>query len=508
MRLGLHRGGDHFGLGRLGPAVEDVLARRAVEHRGFLRDHGDPAAQAVLRHAAHVAPADQYPAAFDVVEPEQQADQRRLPCPRGADDAQLLAGADVEIDRFDPAGLAAIGEADMVEADRGGVGFQRHRIGGVGQGMGRAEGAHAVLDLAQVGVDRHQGEADPAGHLGDAERDGPDRGDVAGGRAAPGPEPQHRPGQQRRHQPRHRHQREPEEGRDIAEVERAVAIPRHRRQGHAVFQRVVGEELHRPHVRDRVDHQPRGRRPCRGPRGGALAHLGQPPGDEAQIAHQPQRQKRGDLPVDGDEQRRRGDHRGEREDDGVQPLDGDVHHRPAALHFLLRDAAGEVVVEIGDRLPQRPAVQPGQRQRADIGPDHHGLHRRGRAQHQRPQHHHQQEDADQVERMVGKEPPRGRGEREVDHVAEEDRHHHLDRAGGDRDHRGQRQHRVGPLQAPGQEAPEGLRRRRVGAGEGVDHLCQAVQPDPAGDVHKGHSAASLCGSVPMKPPDCRAQNPA
>jgi hypothetical protein len=50
---------------------------------------------------------------------------------------------------------------------------------GCRSGGGRGQRAHAVLDLAHVGVDRHQREADPAGHLRDADRDRTRRRDIA-----------------------------------------------------------------------------------------------------------------------------------------------------------------------------------------------------------------------------------------------------------------------------------------------------------------------------------------
>jgi adenine-specific DNA methylase len=56
MRLGPFRGGEDLLVGGVGAAVADVLHRRAVEHRGFLRDHRDLVAQAVLRHAADIHP--------------------------------------------------------------------------------------------------------------------------------------------------------------------------------------------------------------------------------------------------------------------------------------------------------------------------------------------------------------------------------------------------------------------------------------------------------------------
>ena len=54
-------------------------------------------------------------AAFDVMQPQQQRDQRGLAGPRGADDADPLARRDPQVQPLDPAGATAIGEADVVK---------------------------------------------------------------------------------------------------------------------------------------------------------------------------------------------------------------------------------------------------------------------------------------------------------------------------------------------------------------------------------------------------------
>jgi hypothetical protein len=93
--LGAAGGGDHLGLGGVGAAVEDVVAHRAVQQRGVLRHHADVRAQAVLRDLGDVLAVDQQPARLDVVEAQQQVDERRLARARAADQADLLARLDV-----------------------------------------------------------------------------------------------------------------------------------------------------------------------------------------------------------------------------------------------------------------------------------------------------------------------------------------------------------------------------------------------------------------------------
>ena len=55
--------------------------------------------------------------------------------------------------------------------------------------------------------------------------------------------------------------------------------------------------------------------------------------------------------------------------DDVDRFDRDIGQRARGLHLLLRDASGEVIVEEGHRLAQRPAMQTRQDQRVDIGAD-------------------------------------------------------------------------------------------------------------------------------------------
>jgi hypothetical protein len=84
----------HVGVAGVRAAVEDVVAHRAVQQRGVLRDHADLRAQAVLRDAGDVLAVDQDAALLQVVEAQQQVDQRALAGARAADQADLLARAD------------------------------------------------------------------------------------------------------------------------------------------------------------------------------------------------------------------------------------------------------------------------------------------------------------------------------------------------------------------------------------------------------------------------------
>ncbi len=90
----------------IGPAVEDVVADRAVQQRGVLRHQADLAAQRILRDVGDVLPVDEDAAALDVVEAQQQVDQRRLAGARAADQPDLLAGRDGQRQILDDPALA------------------------------------------------------------------------------------------------------------------------------------------------------------------------------------------------------------------------------------------------------------------------------------------------------------------------------------------------------------------------------------------------------------------
>src|SRR5262249_53509630 len=100
-----------LGVGRLRPAVADVVADRAVQQRGVLRDHGDLRAQALLRDRGDVLAVDQDTAAFEVEEAQQQIYHRRLAGAGTADQADLFARPHGQGQAVDDAALAAVTEA-------------------------------------------------------------------------------------------------------------------------------------------------------------------------------------------------------------------------------------------------------------------------------------------------------------------------------------------------------------------------------------------------------------
>ena len=101
MRFRPPGGPDHVVIAGIGPAIDDVVAHRPVQQRGVLGDHADIGAQGFLRHIVDVDTVDGDPAGFDVIEPQQQVDERRLAGAGPADQADLLARPDRQVEIAD-----------------------------------------------------------------------------------------------------------------------------------------------------------------------------------------------------------------------------------------------------------------------------------------------------------------------------------------------------------------------------------------------------------------------
>ena len=69
-----------------------------MQERGVLRHHADRRAQALLRDVADVLAVDADAALLELVEAQQQVDERRLARARAADEADALARADHEVE--------------------------------------------------------------------------------------------------------------------------------------------------------------------------------------------------------------------------------------------------------------------------------------------------------------------------------------------------------------------------------------------------------------------------
>ena len=148
--LGTLGGALHLGVAGVGPAVGDVVAHRAVQQRGVLRDHADGTAQALLRHAGDVLAVDQHPAALDVVQAQQQIDHGALAGTRATDQPDLLARADRQRQPVDDLPGAAVAEADVLEAHFAAADDERLGLGLVEHRTRLRQGVDAVLHGTDV----------------------------------------------------------------------------------------------------------------------------------------------------------------------------------------------------------------------------------------------------------------------------------------------------------------------------------------------------------------------
>ncbi len=158
-----------LGIGRVGPAVADVLARRGAEQHGVLRHEADRAAHALGIRARDVDAVDEHAAFGRIVEAQQQLERRALAGTGRADERDRLAGLDREREIVERQAFGArrIAETHVLELDAAAHGVrQRKRLRrrfdrrlGLGKldeplhGSGRA--LHLVPHLAQ----RRRGDA-------------------------------------------------------------------------------------------------------------------------------------------------------------------------------------------------------------------------------------------------------------------------------------------------------------------------------------------------------------
>src|ERR1041385_5598384 len=97
-----------------------------------------------------ILPVDQDASALQVVETEQQVDQGRLAGARAADQSDLLARPHRQGEVLDYPGLAAVVEADVLEADLAARYHQGLRIRRIDHDVGPADRLDAVLHQANV----------------------------------------------------------------------------------------------------------------------------------------------------------------------------------------------------------------------------------------------------------------------------------------------------------------------------------------------------------------------
>ena len=117
--VGGDRGGPDLGIGRLGPAVADILHRRGREDHRILRDDGDAGAQRLRLAGLEIDPIHPDRALLRVVEAQQQLEYRRLAGAAGSDQGDRFARLHLQAEirqrrRFGTSGIA---EFDSIELD-------------------------------------------------------------------------------------------------------------------------------------------------------------------------------------------------------------------------------------------------------------------------------------------------------------------------------------------------------------------------------------------------------
>ena len=108
---------DDLRLGRVGAAVADVVADRAMQQRRVLGHHGDVRAQRFLGDRGNILTIDQDAPALQIEEAQQQVDQGRLAGAGAADQADLFARRNMQRQALDDSGLATVAELHVVEHD-------------------------------------------------------------------------------------------------------------------------------------------------------------------------------------------------------------------------------------------------------------------------------------------------------------------------------------------------------------------------------------------------------
>ena len=460
-RLGAFGGGAHLVLGRVGPAVHQVVAHRAVQQAGVLGDHADLASEAVLRDRGDVLTVDQHPALVHVVEAQQQVDQGRLAGARAADHADLLARADRQRQVVQHGLAAAVAEVDVVEADLAPGHRERGRAGGVLDRDRARQRGDAVLHGADVLEQAGHLPHDPVRDAVQPQRHRRGRRDRADAHLALRPQPD-------RHAGGGGDQAHRQRMVDDLEAADQPHLPvggaqevLHRAAGEAGLAVGVGEQLDGADVGVGVGDAAGHQAARVGLRGGGLAQPGHEVGQRHHVAGQPAQegqQQRGVEAADHAQHRHEVDRDEDQDVGDDQPA---LAHRQRRLHQLGRDATGELVLVEAHALGEQVAVEvPAQPHREVAGQ---ALVLAQRLQ--RDQQRAGQQDAAQQQQLVllGRPPLRGRDLAEpVDDRAqhrEQQRLEGADGGGQDGQHQDQPAHPVRARPDEGEEPLGRLRRR-------------------------------------------------
>ena len=399
---GLHR----RRLARLGPSIEDVVEGGAVEHRGFLRDHRDLAPQPLLREVADVDPVQRHAPRLHIVQPQQQVHEGRLAGAGAADQPDLLARRNDEREVAHAAGPLSVLKVRRLEGDAAAGGLRGRRAGAVGDGVGRGEGAHPVLDHADVGEDVERGPGDPAAHIGRPEHQRGGRRHLADADVARPPAPErdrNKPGAAERvedRQPRAHRQGH------AAELDRPFAKARQPLARVILLAARMGEELDGRDIGEAVDEAAIDLGARLGAGLGGATDRTKRDRHQPDVKRDPPRAGERHRPVDRPQHPQHADEIDHQHPHRVDRVEREAHERAAGLHLLGDKPPGEIVLEESQRLAERVAVQPPENKRDEPRPDRQPRQRRLREIRERPGDAEQEQREQQHRPVIGEQPLR------------------------------------------------------------------------------------------------------
>ena len=490
LRFGHEDGALDLVLGRVGATVGDVLAHGTMQQAAVLRHHPDGGAQAVLRHLGHVLPVNGDRPAFDIVKAQQQVHQRGFPRAGPSDQPHAFARRDMQRQVVQHRQRAvdlirAVAEGHIVKAHRARPRDQRLGARCVLHHARDRERGYPVAHRAHVFEQRGEFPHDPMRHVVQPQRQRHRDSNCAD--ADQPARPQHQPDEgDRRHQQHvHRRQQHVLQSRQphlavnrLQEAVHAVAHP-------AFFSVGMREQLDRGDVGIAVDHLPG--------HGAAgirlfLRHPAQTRHDLPQhhpVSHAPGHEGQRQPPVLTGRQRQRA----EEIDDDIGRHVHDLHrhfaHRQRRLHQPLRDAPGEFILEIADRLAQQvtmrlPADALREVAQQRLVHDQAAKRAQGGEYHQQHEGHDRQPLAFDLPELVA-----GRVRQPVHQIAQIAEQRQLDQ----RDQpRGHRQHHQ-----PRQRAPRIVQQKAPEAARGHPRRLDRIGIEPAFKPAKHHSPHSVTG---------------
>src|SRR5216683_638117 len=146
--LGVCRGGDELGLGGVGPGEAEVAGDRGMEQVGVLRHDADGGGEGGEGEVADVDAVDGDASGGHLVEAGHQIAQRRLAGAGSADDREVAARRQVDVDPVQDL-FVAVGEVDLFEPDMPAGAGQRHGPGRLGDVDGQVEVVEYPLEQGQ-----------------------------------------------------------------------------------------------------------------------------------------------------------------------------------------------------------------------------------------------------------------------------------------------------------------------------------------------------------------------